>query len=113
MLSVVLDTAFGKDELNIIMHTTNYHQIHEAVLCGDAATFTDTFREYTLNKDMAYRSAIKNYVCIPLEEQVRFSAGFLRVKGARRSEECLRYEEFCKNRIMLKYGSYVNEIQLD
>lgn len=113
MLSVVLDTAFRMSTLNVIMHTTNYHQILEAVVCGDAATFTDTFKEYSLNIDMAYRSAVKNYVCIPLEEPVRFSAGFLAVKGAKRSEECLKYEEFCKNRIMLKYGSYVRQHPCD
>ncbi len=107
MLSTVLKELFGEIELNVVMHTTNMHEIKKAVARGDVVTFTDTFAQSALSRGLGESLDRKDYVCLPIQGNTQFVVGFLSLKGAERATECLRYEAFCKKYIAMKYGLYM------
>ncbi len=107
MLSTLTDELFGKDRLNVVMHTTNRQEITKSVLRGETATFTDTFAESAFGKSPEERLSSNEYVSIPIVGNSEFLAGFLSMENVERSPDCLRYERFCRKYLEMKYDLYI------
>lgn len=113
MLTTVLQSLFDDERLSVLMRTTNKAQIGKVVARGDAATFTDTFVQTALNRNHQEQPHPEEYVCVPIEDDTRFSVGFLSVRGVERSLNCLHYESFCKNYVKMKYDLYLKKYPVD